>query len=386
MASPDAFLAELRRLGVRYIEFGGWKTRHISAPFTPMAATIHDSVTGTMSDQRAAEFCRDGRIDLLGPLYSMLLGRDGVLRLIAWGATNNSGSTRLDRVQLAWNGAMPLDHELGSPAEVDNYAAANQRHHGIAYTTPGAGPYTAVQRSVMPLVLAALGAAEGWSAEGGARSMIGHGEATKRKRDPELDMGELRRATLAVRQGSTPSNPTGRGFLMALTDAEQSEVLRILRELRVELTNSPVPGEFPGWPERYDLAGNAGSKTLVDYIRALHQATQGGIAGVRNAGHVYVAAYNAQENAAAALAAVNLIDDTITDAEARVVAAFRAAVAEDPDMTDEQAQAAADRIVASIVENTPPQITPEMIEASVRRVFGDAAAADSSVPMPPPTG
>lgn len=280
---PNALIAALRRRAVPYTEYAGWGTRNTGRPFTPLAITLHDSVTGAMSDDRAAEFCRDGRTNLAGPLYTALLGRDGVLRLIGWGTTNNSGSTVRARVELAKAGDMPLDRELPTPTAADDYFATNQQHHGVAYVTEAAGPYTDLQRQRMPQVLAAFCECEGWSPEGGAGSVIGHGEATRRKSDPALDMGDVRRQVLAALRGDTPP-PQEDDDMYDEGDRRKLDALcrAVLGDFDPSLTDegrSPLPGSV--------AAGVAELKARpladVDEAALADALAERGLGGVRTA-------------------------------------------------------------------------------------------------------
>ena len=193
--NPDALLPALRHFGVRHVEHAGWRTRN-HGTLDAHALVVHDTVTGSMSDERAAAFCAAGRSDLAGPPYECLVGRDGRAHLIAHGVTWQAGRGNGARFRQAEAGRMPLDVELGRPGP-DDYGAANQRSHGVALITYGAGPYTAEQVEAAARVCAAYCRAEGWG-EHGAASMIGHGELTARKIDPALDMGQLRTRTHAL--------------------------------------------------------------------------------------------------------------------------------------------------------------------------------------------
>jgi len=183
-------LNALRQFDVRVHEHSGWRTRRHGA-LDAKVIVVHDSVTGSMSDERAADFCAQGRSDLKGPLYECLIGQDGQAHLIAHGVTWNAGRGNAARLTMARQGKMPTDRELGRPSS-DDTGAANSIAHGIAYTTAGAGPYSGAQAAAGQRVIAAYCRAEGWSPRGGAGSVIGHGEYSSRKVDPKLDMGTLR--------------------------------------------------------------------------------------------------------------------------------------------------------------------------------------------------
>lgn len=196
--TPDALLAALRHFGVRYVEHAGWRTRS-HGTLDAHAVVVHDTVTGSMTDERAARFCRDGRTDLAGPLYECLVGRDGRAHLIAHGVTWHAGWGNRARYERAAGGRMPVDVELGRPA-ADDYSGTNERAHAVALITYGAGPYTAEQVEAGARVCAAYCRAEGW-AQYGAASMLGHSELSARKIDPQLDMGQLRTRTHALVMG-----------------------------------------------------------------------------------------------------------------------------------------------------------------------------------------
>jgi hypothetical protein len=198
--NPNQLVDALRHFGVRIKEYPGWRSLDRPGTFDPHVLLIHDTVTGSMSDQRAAEFCQEGRSSLAGPLYSTLIGRDGTVHLIGFGKSNNAGRGNEERFRLAWQGRMPLDRELGRP-DPDDYSDANAYCHGIAFTTYGAGPYTPEQIETGGRVCAAYYKAEGWG-KWGAGSTLGHGEFSSRKIDPFLDMGILRSRANAIVLGN----------------------------------------------------------------------------------------------------------------------------------------------------------------------------------------
>jgi hypothetical protein len=209
LVTPDQLLDALRHFDVRVHEHSGWRTRRHGA-LNGKVIVVHDSVTGSMSDERAAQFCADGRSDLKGPLYECLIGQDGAAHLIAFGLTWNAGRGNAARLAQATRGQMPLDRELARPTS-DNTGGANSIAHGIAYTTAGAGPYSGAQAAAGQRVIAAYCKAEGWSPRGGAGSVIGHGEYSSRKVDPKLDMGTLRTQVERVLSGGGSAPPVGGG-------------------------------------------------------------------------------------------------------------------------------------------------------------------------------
>lgn len=197
--NPDQLLSALRKFTVRVHEHDGWRSRSHGA-LSAHVIVVHDSVTGSMSDERAANFCATGRSDLAGPLYECLIGKDGTAHLIANGVTWNAGRGNAARLALARRGQMPLGTELARPGP-DDTGAANGMSHGLALVTYGAGPYTSEQVDAGYRVVAAYCQAEGWGPADGAGSVIGHGEYSARKVDPELNMGTLRTRVHALLSG-----------------------------------------------------------------------------------------------------------------------------------------------------------------------------------------
>lgn len=198
--TPDGLLSALRHFDVQVHEHAGWRTRN-HGPLSPARIlAVHDSVTGHMTDDQAAEFCAAGRSDLAGPLYEVMVGQDGAAHLIANGVSWNAGKTNQSRFEQAAAGLMPLGAELGRPA-ADDYLSANQHAHAVAFTTYGSGPYSGAQMETGARICAAYIRAESWEPFG-ATSMIGHGELSSRKIDPQLSMGALRTRVHQLEMGS----------------------------------------------------------------------------------------------------------------------------------------------------------------------------------------
>jgi N-acetylmuramoyl-L-alanine amidase len=196
--NADRLLECLRHYGVRYREHPGWRTRR-HGTLDAHTIMVHDSVTGSMSDERAATFCLNGRSDLKGPLYECLVGKDGTAHLIANGLAWHAGTGNSARMGQARSGKMPLGAELGRPA-AGTYSG-NKVSHSVAMITSGAGPYTDAQTEATARVIAAYGRAEGWTAKYIGPSVIGHGEFSHRKIDPCYDMGRLRARVHALATG-----------------------------------------------------------------------------------------------------------------------------------------------------------------------------------------
>ncbi len=86
-------LDDLRRFDVPVIEIDGWRTRGRST-LTPKVGVNHHTAGGRVGPAPSLYICTNGRggpSPVPGPLCNVLLGRDGVARLIAAGVSNNAG-------------------------------------------------------------------------------------------------------------------------------------------------------------------------------------------------------------------------------------------------------------------------------------------------------
>jgi hypothetical protein len=209
--SHTAFIDGLRHYNVRYREYNydgiPWYRHARPRDWTPSGITVHDSVTGGMSAAEAARFCWYGKTGVPGPLYLVLVEND-TAHLIGWGPSNNTGMCNAERWRMTRDGKMPLDRELGAPAP-DDYGQANSSQYGVALVTAVSATNETEVRTAQR-VCAAICRAHGWSPAGGAGSLIGHREITRRKGDPGLtdpvpDMGAFRRG---VRDLLTPADIT----------------------------------------------------------------------------------------------------------------------------------------------------------------------------------
>jgi hypothetical protein len=193
--NPDKLIAELKRAGLAYHEMPSWRTRgHGTLNVRDLG--IHDTVTGAQTDPQVAQTCWAGRSDLAGPLYNIMIGQTGQVWLVTAQRSWNIGKTRQERITTAIRALMPYDRELPAP-DPDDFLSGNDTTLGIACATRGAGPYTTAQYKNTVLVVVAVGRALGWSADDTARSTLGHSEATRRKIDPQFDMGTFRRLVKA---------------------------------------------------------------------------------------------------------------------------------------------------------------------------------------------
>ena len=204
---PDALRAE----GVKVIEHPGWRERG-SATFAPKGVICHHTAGPARGDAPSLGVCVNGRSDLAGPLCQIVLARSGTAHVIASGRANHAGPGN-------WRGL-----------------EGNTSVFGIEAENTGVGePWPQVQLDAYVRCVAAL------CRRGGipVGMVCGHKEwAPRRKIDPKgIDMARFRSDVLARLGPILPPPPTApEGFLMALTEAEQREILAKVRatDIRVQ--------------------------------------------------------------------------------------------------------------------------------------------------------
>lgn len=201
----------LRAEGVTVTEHPGWRERG-SATFNPKGVICHHTAGPARGDAPSLGICVDGRSDLPGPLCQIVLARSGTAHVIASGRANHAGPG-------GWRGLEGNTSVLGIEAE----------NTGLGEPWPPA-QYDAYVRSVA--ALCRRGAIP-------VGMVCGHKEwAPRRKIDPKgIDMGRFRADVLARLGPNLPAPPDPpEGFLMALTEAEQREILAKVRstDIRVQ--------------------------------------------------------------------------------------------------------------------------------------------------------
>lgn len=93
MTFQTGLLDDLRRFDVPVIEIDGWRTRGHET-IHPHVGVNHHTAGGRIGPTPSLDICINGRggpSPVPGPLCNVLLGRDGVARLIAAGTSNNAG-------------------------------------------------------------------------------------------------------------------------------------------------------------------------------------------------------------------------------------------------------------------------------------------------------
>lgn len=235
----DTFLAELRRRWPDTHETPGWRTRANRTAFVsggPIGTMNHHTVTpASMSPASQISMIVNGFAGgTPGPIYNVIILTSGAVHLVAAGPANHAGQGRSDVRDRALRNQPPP----GPNAPRGDNMNGNQTWFGIGLQHPGTNPdYPARQIDAMVAVNAAFLRARGFPA---ARA-IHHRQWTARKIDLSW-RGDLT-ARVAAALGAAPTPPTAppptapptvpppRRFLPMLNDAEQRELLTLLRSL-----------------------------------------------------------------------------------------------------------------------------------------------------------
>lgn len=201
----------LRAEGVKVAEHPGWRDRG-SATFAPKGVICHHTAGPARGDAPSLGTCVNGRPGLPGPLCQIVLARSGTAIVIASGRANHAGAG-------GWRGLTGNTSVLGIEAE----------------NTGQGEPWPDAQYDAYVRIVAALCR----HAAIPVGMVCGHKEwAPRRKIDPKgIDMVRFR-ADVVARLGPVSPPPTSapEGFLMALTEAEQREILAKVRstDIRVQ--------------------------------------------------------------------------------------------------------------------------------------------------------
>jgi hypothetical protein len=203
MATPvgaATFYGDLKDL-VPVREWDGWRTRNRGTRgdgWGPVhGVMIHHTVT--KSTKSAIELCRDGRSDLPGPLYNVVVDKQGTAHLIGWGRANHAGEGDDDVLRALIREQMPY------PRPNEANTDGNARLYGIALLNMGDGedPFPKEQLDTAATAAALLCGIHGW----GPASVIGHKEWQRGKTDPKFGMGGFR-----TRVGGRLNGPVAKLF------------------------------------------------------------------------------------------------------------------------------------------------------------------------------
>ena len=198
----------LRKAGLSVQELPGWQTRGHGAMSDVLGVLLHHTAGPAAGNYPSLAVVRDGRPGLDGPLANLGLARDGTWIVIAAGVSWHAG----------------LGKATFCPAD-----QGNQHLIGVEAESTGRGDWTPQQLNAYPRGVAALLAHLNLTAS----RAIAHREwAPSRKIDPAgIDMPTFRlqvAALIPVMTGRLKPS----GVFMALTDAEQAELLALVRKLK----------------------------------------------------------------------------------------------------------------------------------------------------------
>lgn len=235
----------LRKAGLRVEEVGDWRNHGHGNMSAIRGVLLHHTAGPATGNYPSQSVVTNGRPGLAGPLCNLGLARDGTWKVIAAGLGYHAGSG-----YVSWCGR-------------DN---GNNHLIGVEAESTGRGDWTSAQLESYPRGVAALLRHLGL----GPERALAHKEwAPGRKIDPAGwpgDMKGFRESVAEWMAGKTPG-----GFLMALSDEQQADLLEMLTRIYEQLAGSgardPNDG-FPGWA----LFDGSGRKlTIVDMMREMHR-------------------------------------------------------------------------------------------------------------------
>lgn len=214
--TPDQTIAALKKWGVKYKEYPGWRTRTRPGGLTDVAGVVnHHTGGGSASDSYLKFLFVDGRPEegIPGPLCNVATDVDGVVHLGAIGRANHAGSGSAGTLA-----HVHAEDYRGFSAELQpgsDGTNGNPLFYGNEWIYSGTKPPSAAQYHGALLYNAAILDAHGWT----ALSAIAHREWTRRKNDPYgVLMYKFRVDLAALLKAGPPNNLTEDD--MALTAAE----------------------------------------------------------------------------------------------------------------------------------------------------------------------
>lgn len=190
-----------RTSGLLVVERLGWRTRGHGEMSGVHGIVCHHTAGPAVGDTPSLNVVQEGRRGLAGPLAQLYLSRSGDVYVVAAGLCWHAGVVFIPATQSnAW--------AIGIEAEATGNAA---------WPDPQYNAYARLCRALVDHYRIPLS------------SVFGHKEVAKplgRKPDPNFDMGQFRAAIASLRR------PEIEDVFMALTDAEQHELLDGMRKLK----------------------------------------------------------------------------------------------------------------------------------------------------------
>lgn len=182
--SAAAWLAALKRFGVKVVEVEGWQNHERDDETGKIFGPVHGVMvhhTGGVS-KGIVDYCWNGSAGLPGPLCHGVITKDGKVHLISHGRANHAGGGDPDVLAAVKAERYPLpkpDKHDGSSGAVDG----NDAFYGFECVNKGDGndPWPTVQLNAMKRAVAATCWLYGWS----AKSALRHADWSDWKSDPK---------------------------------------------------------------------------------------------------------------------------------------------------------------------------------------------------------
>lgn len=178
--TPEQLLTQLKKWGVPYREYTGWKTRNRNhkGPWADLNGFMWHHTGSDAEDQRA--YLATGSAELPGPLCHFGVAQNGTVWIIGWGRANHAGLGDDDVLDAVINETkLPVDNEANTDF--------NAHFYGAEFWYSGSHSMTSAQYSSGIKLSCAIADFHDW----GGESIIGHGEAQPGKWDPGYKKGEM---------------------------------------------------------------------------------------------------------------------------------------------------------------------------------------------------
>lgn len=215
--TPEQFADALREAGVLVVEHEGWEERARPGSWGPIGTVWHHTASNRNAGPTPTlQMC----IDQI--LCHVVVGRDGVWHLIAWGHTWHAGFGLASVLGRFIRGEAPEGDARAYGVE-STAGGMNERSLGIECENDGIGePWPAVQLASMRRGTAAIHRLGGWP----AARLIAHREWTERKIDPTgLDM-HAERAIVAKLMTPEEDMPLNAQDLAAIRNVVRDELAK----------------------------------------------------------------------------------------------------------------------------------------------------------------
>jgi hypothetical protein len=266
--TADQLVGALRKWGVKFKEYPGWRTRGRPGGITDARGImLHHTGSNSQSDDYLNFLFVRGRPEdgIPGPLANVATDLDGDLHLGAVGRANHAGSGSLSTL----NHVMAEDYR-GYAAELQpgpDGVNGNMYYYGNEIRYDGARAMSAAAYRASLLYTAAICDFHGWS----ALSVIAHREHTRRKADPGFcPMNKFRTDLAAVlRAGPDGDDMANADEVLAELRAFQKAEAQRYADLanRVQGLIDQEEGRYADLTRRVQGLVNQEAGRYADYVR-----------------------------------------------------------------------------------------------------------------------